>query len=103
MLHSKVLSSVEASKGWPSTVNWQLLSSLCKVPKSVELYGCLDSFSMTLDSEGAGASTTYYSSPDHSKKNLELYHFGYHLRYIHAPSVHAPTHWCTSRLVRTKA
>ena len=46
---------------------------------------------------------TYYSSPDHSKKNLELYHFKYHLRYIHAPSVHAPMHWCTSRFVCTKA
>ncbi len=46
---------------------------------------------------------TYYSSPDHSKKNLELYHFKYHLRYIHTPLVHAPTHWCTSRFVHTKA
>src|SRR5258707_12265468 len=56
MLLSKVLSSVEASKWGPSTVNRQLPSSLCKVPKSVELYSCLDTFSMTLDSEGAGAS-----------------------------------------------
>src|SRR5260370_7158362 len=56
MLLLKVLASVEASKWGPSTVNQQLLSSLHKVPKSVELYSCLDTFSMTLDSEGAGAS-----------------------------------------------
>src|SRR5258708_16998640 len=56
MLLSKVLSSVEASKWGPSTVNQQLPSSLHKVPKSVELYSCLDTFSMTLDSEGTGAS-----------------------------------------------
>ncbi len=32
-------------------------SMMFKVPKSVELYSCSDTFSMTLDSEGAGAST----------------------------------------------
>src|SRR5258708_20435147 len=36
--------------------NQQLLSSLHKVPKSVELYSCSDTFSMTLDSKGTGAS-----------------------------------------------